>query len=295
MALISSKCGKDDPKGEYVYEYPRPAMTADNVIFGFGGNKLQILLVERGIEPFKGSWALPGGFLRMSETIEECSRRELREETNVHDVYLEQFHVFSDPRRDPRGRVVTVAFIALVRPSDHAVIGGDDASNAMWFDVDMLPPLAFDHLQIIDKARVYLKEMLRIKPLAFNLLNEVFSVDELRNVYEVITGNTYDRRNFYRKLMQSNLLKDADEDSTDVSESHCSMSMHSDANNADVLSPQEHIISSYCKSDLVPLSLKNEDAPKKSKRKLRFFRFNEDRDLNNDSDEDASIKDLFSF
>lgn len=295
MALISSKCGKDDPKGEYVYEYPRPAMTADNVIFGVGGNKLQILLVERGIEPFKGSWALPGGFLRMCETIEECARRELREETNVHDVYLEQFHVFSDPRRDPRGRVVTVAFIALVRPSDHAVIGGDDASNAMWFDVDMLPPLAFDHLQIIDKARVYLKEMLRIKPLAFNLLDRVFSVDELRNVYEVITGNTYDRRNFYRKLMQSNLLKDVDEDSMVASESRCSMSMHPDANNEDVLSSKEHLISSCSKSDLISLSLKNEDAPKKSKRKLRFFRFNEDRDLNNDSDEDASIKDLFSF
>lgn len=294
MALISSKCGKDDPKGEYVYEYPRPAMTADNVIFGFGGNKLQILLVERGIEPFKGSWALPGGFLRMCETIEECARRELREETNVHDVYLEQFHVFSDPRRDPRGRVVTVAFIALVRPSDHAVIGGDDASNAMWFDVDMLPPLAFDHLQIIDKARVYLKEMLRIKPLAFNLLNEVFSVDELRNVYEVITGNTYDRRNFYRKLMQSNLLKDVDEDPMVASESHCSMSMHSDAEDRDDMPVKGQLVTSCerCEPEIISL---NNIAPKKSKRKLRFFRFNEDRDLNNDSDEDASIKDLFSF
>lgn len=294
MALISSKCGKDDPKGEYVYEYPRPAMTADNVIFGFGGNKLQILLVERGIEPFKGSWALPGGFLRMSETIEECARRELREETNVHDVYLEQFHVFSDPRRDPRGRVVTVAFIALVRPSDHAVIGGDDASNAMWFDVDMLPPLAFDHLQIIDKARVYLKEMLRIKPLAFNLLNEVFSVDELRNVYEVITGNTYDRRNFYRKLMQSNLLKDVDEDPMVASESHCSMSMHSDTEDRDDMPVKGQLVTSCerCEPEIISL---NNIAPKKSKRKLRFFRFNEDRDLNNDSDEDASIKDLFSF
>lgn len=294
MALISSKCGKDDPKGEYVYEYPRPAMTADNVIFGFGGNKLQILLVERGIEPFKGSWALPGGFLRMSETIEECARRELREETNVHDVYLEQFHVFSDPRRDPRGRVVTVAFIALVRPSDHAVIGGDDASNAMWFDVDMLPPLAFDHLQIIDKARVYLKEMLRIKPLAFNLLNEVFSVDELRNVYEVITGNTYDRRNFYRKLMQSNLLKDADEDSMVASESRCNMSVHADTENTDELPVKCEIPKSCCNSESNDISF-SDIAPKKSKRKLRFFRFNEDRDLNNDSDEDASIKDLFSF
>lgn len=263
MALISSKCGKDDPKGEYVYEYPRPAMTADNVIFGFDGERLQILLVERGIAPFKGSWALPGGFMRMDETIEQCARRELREETNVHDVYLEQFHVFSAPKRDPRGRVVTVAFIALVRPADHAVIGGDDASNAMWFDVDMLPPLAFDHLEIIDMARAHLKELLRIKPVAFQLLNEVFTVDELRKVYEVITGNTYDRRNFHRKLMQTDVIRDVAEASSPAPTACSSMPLHR--------------------------------APKSKGRKLRFFRFNKDRVSESEGDDDASIKDLFNF
>lgn len=263
MALISSKCGKDDPKGEYVYEYPRPAMTADNVIFGFDGERLQILLVERGIDPFQGSWALPGGFMRMDETIEQCARRELREETNVRDVYLEQFHVFSTPKRDPRGRVVTVAFIALVRPADHAVIGGDDASNAMWFDVDMLPPLAFDHLEIIDMARAHLKELLRIKPVAFQLLNEVFTVDELRKVYEVITGNTYDRRNFHRKLMQTDVIRDVAEASSPAPTACSSMPLHR--------------------------------APKSKGRKLRFFRFNKDRASESEGDDDASIKDLFNF
>lgn len=279
MALISSKCGKDDPKGEYVYEYPRPAMTADNVIFGFDGESLKILLVERGIEPFKGSWALPGGFMRMDETIEQCARRELREETNVRDVYLEQFHVFSSPKRDPRGRVVTVAFIALVRPADHAVIGGDDASNAMWFNVEMLPPLAFDHLEIVDMARAHIRELLRIKPVAFRLLNEVFTVDELRRVYEVISGNTYDRRNFHRKLMQTGVIQDVApqaEYGIDA-DGACSCCMES----ADRPRPKEAAAPA---------------APKKSKgRKLRFFRFNTDRQPASESDDDASIKDLFNF
>lgn len=279
MALISSKCGKDDPKGEYVYEYPRPAMTADNVIFGFDGDSLKILLVERGIEPFKGSWALPGGFMHMDETIEQCARRELREETNVHDVYLEQFHVFSSPKRDPRGRVVTVAFIALVRPADHAVIGGDDASNALWFNVDLLPPLAFDHLEIIDMARTHLKELLRIKPVAFRLLNEVFTVDELRRVYEVISGNTYDRRNFHRKLIQTGVIQDVIPQS----------GYNNDTDGAGACCTEP---SASFESAAAPAP----ETPKKGKgRKLRFFRFNEDRQPCTESDDDASIKDLFNF
>lgn len=275
MVLISGKPGQDDPKEEYVYEYPRPAMTADNVIFGFDGDRLKILLVERGLEPFKGSWALPGGFMRMNESIEECARRELREETNVHDVYLEQFHVFSNPGRDPRGRVVTVAFIALVRPADHAVIGGDDASNAMWFDVEMLPPLAFDHLDIIDMARTHLKELLRIKPVAFNLLNEVFAVDELRRVYEVITGNTYDRRNFHRKLMQSDVIRDLDEDEDDAI-MPCS------------------VMESSCPEPKCTVEPLEKSAGRRG-RKLRFFRLNRDRKEEESRDDDASIKDLFNF
>lgn len=247
-------------------------MTADNVIFGFDGESLRILLVERGIEPYKGSWALPGGFMRMNETIEDCARRELKEETNVHDVYLEQFHVFSNPNRDPRGRVVTVAFIALVRPSDHNVIGGDDASSALWFDVEMLPPLAFDHREIIDMARARLKELLRIKPVAFRLLDEVFTVDELRRVYEVISGNTFDRRNFHRKLMQSEVIRDVREDI------NCSCAAMPTV--AEPPAAEEE----RCTENARPKS-----------RRLRFFRFNKERKNKPGTEEDASIKDLFNF
>lgn len=288
MASTSNTTAGDDAKGTYVYEYPRPAVTADNVIFGFDGERLQILLVERGLEPYKGCWALPGGFMRINETIDQCARRELKEETNVSDVYLEQFHVFSDPARDPRGRVMTVAYIALVRPSDHAVIGGDDASNAMWFDADMLPPLAFDHLQIVDMARQRLKELLKTRPVAFRLLDEIFTVDELRRVYEVISGNTFDRRNFHRKLMQTGVISDVEESMPrpyPANEVCCSSSV-----SAPVPLRSEPCRGESCEADEL------ESRPAKTRsRRLRFFRFNKDRKETSGSDDDASIKDLFNF
>lgn len=201
----------NESKKSYTYEYPRPAMTADCVIFGFDGEQLKILLIERGIEPFKGYWALPGGFMQMNETIEQCAIRELLEETGISDVYLEQFRVYSDVMRDPRGRVVTVAFIALVRPSEYTVFGGDDAARAFWFNARQLPPLAFDHRMIVADALSYLREILKLRPVAFRLLDDVFTVDEIRKVYEVINDTQYDRRNFQRKLMQSEILEDRSE------------------------------------------------------------------------------------
>lgn len=209
--VIEVRPNGDPYRGNYCYEYPRPALTADCVIFGFDNDSLRILLIERGIDPFKGSWALPGGFMRMQETIDQCAMRELKEETGVADVYLQQFRMFSDPDRDPRGRVVTMAFIALVRPDDYKVIGGDDASDARWFDIDYLPPLAFDHMEIVRQARTYLKELIRTRPVAFRLLNTTFGMDELRKVYEAINEASYDRRNFERKAISSGVVA---EDST---------------------------------------------------------------------------------
>lgn len=194
----------------YTYKYPHAALTADCVIYGFDGDRLKILLVERGLEPYKGMWALPGGFMKMDETIEETARRELFEETGLEDVYMTQFKMFSSVDRDPRERVVTVVFMALVRPADYNLVAGDDASNALWFDERYLPPLAFDHEEIIREAHVYLEEMLRLKPIAFELLNKTFSLGELQKVYEVINRTTYDRRNFQRKVMQSGLLARVD-------------------------------------------------------------------------------------
>jgi len=193
---------------KYCYEYPHPAVTTDCVIFGFDGKEMNILLVERGIEPFKGSWALPGGFLGMNETAEECARRELREETGVSDVFMEQLHVFSSVHRDPRERVLTVAFYALVRMSDYKVVGGDDAADAEWFNWSELPPLAFDHADIVRMARKRLKERLGTAPLAFDLLEEKFKMSELQQLYELINETTYDRRNFQRKMLSSGLLMD---------------------------------------------------------------------------------------
>lgn len=190
----------------YTYKYPHPAVTTDSVIFGFDGTSINILLIERGIEPFKGTWALPGGFLNMDETVEEGANRELREETNIKDVYLEQFHVFSSVNRDPRERVLTVAFFALVSKKDFDVIAGDDAARAKWFQWNQLPTLAFDHADIIRMARGKLQEKLRITPIAFKLLGNEFKMDELQRIYELIHEKKYDRRNFLRKMESSGFL-----------------------------------------------------------------------------------------
>lgn len=195
---------------EYKYKYPHPAVTVDCVVFGYCGDGLSVLLIERGIEPYKGEWALPGGFVKMDETVEQAARRELAEETNIKEIYLEQFHTFSDPDRDPRERVITVAFIGLVRPDEVNVAAGDDAGNAMWFQENMLPPLAFDHRQIIRAAREYLSQRIKLEPVAFAMLNPQFAIDDLRRVYEAINGVTYDRRNFSRKLMQADMVEETD-------------------------------------------------------------------------------------
>ena len=195
----------------YTYKYPHPAVTTDCVIFGFDGTSINILLIERGINPYKGAWALPGGFLNMDETVEEGAKRELHEETNVEDVYLEQFHVFSIVDRDPRERVLTVAFFALISKDKFEVIAGDDASKAQWHEWNHLPPLAFDHEDIIRMAKEKLQEKLRISPIAFKLLDKVFKMDELQRIYELIHERKYDRRNFMRKMEASGFLTKIDE------------------------------------------------------------------------------------
>ncbi len=205
----------------FTYKYPRPAVTADNVVFGYDGKQLHILLIKRGIQPFKGLWALPGGFWKPNETIEECAKRELEEETGVQDIYLEQFRVFSDPKRDPREQVITVAFVALVRKSDFTVIGGDDAEDAKWFVYNELPVLAFDYQDIVEAALQYLRERLRIEPIAFRLLDKYFTMTELQTLYETINGVEYDRRNFARKMLASNFIEERTENGFDDAISCC--------------------------------------------------------------------------
>ena len=140
---------------KYHYKYPRPSVTTDCVIFGYEGNTLKVLLIERGNEPFKGYWAFPGGFLNMEESAEEGAKRELYEETGLKDAIIKQFHTYTDPDRDPRGRVISIAYYALVEISE--VKGGDDAAQAQWFAIDEVPALAFDHDQMLQDALAKLK------------------------------------------------------------------------------------------------------------------------------------------
>ena len=166
---------------KFCYKYPHPSVTADCVIFGFDGVSIKVLLIQRGIEPFKGKWAFPGGFMKIDETAEECARRELEEETGLKNASVEQFHTFSDVNRDPRERVITVAHYALVRLSE--VKGGDDAASAKWFELETIPSLAFDHDRILRMALSRLKERICFEPIGFELLPEVFTMTELQNLY----------------------------------------------------------------------------------------------------------------
>ena len=189
----------------YTYKYPHPAVTTDCVIFGFDGKELKILLIERGIDPYKGCWAFPGGFMNIDETAEQCAKRELKEETGLEPANIEQFHTFSDVNRDPRERVVTVAFIGLVKQSD--VVGGDDAARAQWFAIKDIPRLAFDHDYILQGAQRTLKERIHFEPIGFELMDEEFSMPDLQRLYEAILEVKFDRRNFEKKMLQLGILE----------------------------------------------------------------------------------------
>lgn len=146
----------------YYYKYPHPAVTTDCVIFGLDDNELKVLLIERGNEPYKGCWAFPGGFLNPDETVEQGALRELREETELEDVYIEEVGVFSDPKRDPRDRVITVAFYSIIKIRD--VKAGDDAAKVNWLPINNLPKLAFDHDLILKAALKRIRERLIVEP-----------------------------------------------------------------------------------------------------------------------------------
>ncbi len=198
-------------ENSYIYEYPRPAVTTDCVIFGFDEGELNILLIERGIEPYKGSWALPGGFLHMNEDAEMCARRKLKEETLLEHIFMEQLYTFSEVYRDPRYRVISIAYYALVKLSDYSAKPGTDTLNVRWFPLSAIPGLAFDHEKIIQTAIERLKGKIRYQPIGFELLPEKFTMPELHQLYETVLQTTLDRRNFRKKILSMGLLIDHNE------------------------------------------------------------------------------------
>lgn len=174
-------------------------VTVDVVIFTIQDGRLGVLLVRRGIPPYEGAWAIPGGFVLPEESLEQAARRELREETSVGEVYLEQLYTFGDPDRDPRGRVVTVAYFALISP-DRKIAAGSDAAEARWWPMAALPVLAFDHAAILAYALERLRNKLEYTTVGFQLLPASFTLGELQQVYEAILGRPLDKRNFRRKI-----------------------------------------------------------------------------------------------
>jgi 8-oxo-dGTP diphosphatase len=199
------------PKGQYQYEHERPSVTVDIILFTFQDDQLRVLLVRRAQQPYAGKWALPGGFVQMDEDLDEAARRELSEETNVSDIYLEQLYTFGEPDRDPRTRVITVAYFALLgtdQAGELQIHGATDVDDARWWNVYSLPELAFDHDRIIQYGLQRLRWKLQWTALGFLLLPEEFTLSELQRVYETVLHEPLDKRNFRRKMLAADVLEE---------------------------------------------------------------------------------------
>ena len=194
----------------YTYEYPRPSVTVDCILFGFDEGEMRILLIQRGGEPFRGMWALPGGFLDIDTdpSLEHAAKRELEEETGLTNVFMEQLFTFGDSGRDPRGRTVSAAYYALLKLSDYQkVVAGTDADNVHWFALSEIPKdLAFDHEKIVQMAIGRLQGKVRYQPIGFELLPEKFTLSQLQHLYETVLGVPLDKRNFRKKILKMDLL-----------------------------------------------------------------------------------------
>ncbi len=202
---------------KYSYQYPHPSVTVDCVVFTVQNNFLKLMLIQRGAEPFIGEWALPGGFVRIDESIESAASRELKEETGIENIYLEQLYTFGKVDRDPRERVISVAYYALVSSEEQIIAADTDAASAKWFPVDELPRLAFDHKYIIETAYRRLQGKLSYQPIGFELLPPKFALSQLQSLYEIILNKKLDKRNFRKKIQKTGLLADTNETQKGVS------------------------------------------------------------------------------
>lgn len=203
------------PKNYNLNDYQCPSVTVDILVFTIENNELKVLLIKRGIEPFKDEWALPGGFIRMDESLEDAALRELLQETGVKNVYLEQLYTFGEPKRDPRTRVITVVYFALVPSTKLDLKASSDAADVSWFPINKLPKLAFDHKRIIDYAINRLKSKIEYSNIVYGLLHPKFRLSELQKVYEIILNKKMDKRNFRKWILSLGLLESTGEKDID--------------------------------------------------------------------------------
>lgn len=195
-------------------DYKQPSVTCDVVIFTIRDDDLKVLLIRRAVKPFLDSWAIPGGFVKMDESLEDAARRELLEETGVKNVYLEQLYTFGDVGRDPRGRVITVSYLALINSEGIELSASTDAKEVDWFSVKDLPKLGFDHKEIVDYALKRLRWKFEYTPVVFSLLRKKFRLSELQNFYEIVFGRKFDKRNFLKKVNSLNILREVGVDNS---------------------------------------------------------------------------------
>jgi 8-oxo-dGTP diphosphatase len=188
-------------------DYAQPSVTVDVLVFTILDNELKVALIKRGVAPYQGRWAIPGGFVQMEESLEDAARREIREEAGLSDVFLEQLYTFGEVKRDPRGRVITVAYYALVPGEKLKLSASTDAADSRWFSIDELPKLAFDHAKVLEVALQRLRSKIGYSTIASALLPETFRLSDLQKVYEILLGEEIDKRNFRKRMLSLDLLE----------------------------------------------------------------------------------------
>lgn len=185
------------------HTYKNPALAVDLVVFGYHGQSLSVLLLNRKDAPFQDDWTLPGGFLQMEETLQQVCNRIMRTKIGIENLYLEQLYAFDAPQRDPRGRVISVAHYALINPERFEIVAGKMANDVQWFPLNQVPELGFDHTEIFHQALQRLRSKILSHPVGFELLDETFTMTELQALYECILDISIDRRNFRRKILDA--------------------------------------------------------------------------------------------
>ncbi|QWX85223.1 NUDIX hydrolase [Cellulophaga sp. HaHaR_3_176] len=186
-------------------------LSVDAVVFGYEEGTISVVLIKRKYEPFKGQWAIPGGFVLDNESLEQAVARELSEETGIKINYLEQLYTFGEPKRDPRSRVVSVAYFGLIKPSAFKIFASTDAEEVQWFNIETLPELSFDHAEILKMAIARLQAKITYEPIGFELLDVKFPFSDLEKLYTTLLGRPIDRRNFRKKILNLNVLDELDE------------------------------------------------------------------------------------